>query len=562
MDDESYDEVTGAKFGEYEKYRDQGLIYIKHLRDRGIKVGMEMLVGQVPDAFCSAYPEALLKKEGSSARDAPLFREVKNVGPCFTHPTYHEYLQAYLRELVETYPLDEIWIVRDDHGKLCHCDRCKEYVEKSKTKDAGWELFNITHAMIKKVGYEGKVSLVPYMDKYKDEFEGSLPKQMKMYGYGAASALTVTGYDTLGLMADTWLDNIYVGFRTPTTSRMKRMLGEWGSHNVLGLYMGQEVTVESIGRFGCDPSLTVNTVRYDWASREFGPGGAIEIVRWLDVYERLRDLYNIMLLPQNWFGLEEDTRRETSRESAMLLEEYARLYEKTKDKYEQPKLKLWIEQMRMFELYYKYWLGQSEILEELRDIVKEHQGRVLSAQRLPPEVRARIAMRYDEFYSLSDAFDGHAAKIAELLHVKAMREYKMTRPLKDWVGGYGWFDKNLEDALEWPSYGGKLSVVSPLTLKCGEEYDLELEIHNSGIRPWGKDNPTLITLTGDHKKLGLPDRWGPEKNYIFPGDKVRVHLKGKAPEGPGESKIKLEFKTNHRVSYAFGEKQIVMKWDE
>ena len=68
-------------------------------------------------------------------------QRTKAVTPCPSHPLYYRYLEAFLKELLETYSIDGIVMIRDDNGSLCTCERCKVLVERSSTKSAAWEQY-------------------------------------------------------------------------------------------------------------------------------------------------------------------------------------------------------------------------------------------------------------------------------------------------------------------------------------------------------------------------------------------------------------------------------------
>ena len=106
---DAYDEVSGAKLSELDLHRQRGLRLLQFLHDRGVKVWLWLPVGCVPTTYAQQHPDAM----------AP----GKPACPCFTHPLYNRYLEAFLTELLETYPIDGIVMIRDDNGGLCPCER-------------------------------------------------------------------------------------------------------------------------------------------------------------------------------------------------------------------------------------------------------------------------------------------------------------------------------------------------------------------------------------------------------------------------------------------------------
>ena len=47
----------------------------------------------------------------------------------------------------------------------------------------------------------------------------------------------------------------------------------------------------------------MSSFRYQWGVREFGKQDALKYLELSDAYERLWDLYNLPLLPENWVKL-------------------------------------------------------------------------------------------------------------------------------------------------------------------------------------------------------------------------------------------------------------------
>ncbi len=126
---DAFDESSGCKFSEIDKHREHGLKLLNYLHERGVKVWHWLPIGCVPTTYAKAHPEAMSPKSDKI--------------PCFTDPLYRKYVEAYFKELLETYPIDGIVIIRDDNGGICDCDRCKKYVADSRTKDPCWEQYVI-----------------------------------------------------------------------------------------------------------------------------------------------------------------------------------------------------------------------------------------------------------------------------------------------------------------------------------------------------------------------------------------------------------------------------------
>ena len=116
---EAFDQASGARFSDIDRHREHGLSLLNFLHRRGAKVWQWVPVGCVPSTYAQAHPEAM-------SPGNPTF-------PCFTHPLYRQYLEAYAKELLETYAIDGVVMIRDDNGGICDCDRCKAYVAASRT---------------------------------------------------------------------------------------------------------------------------------------------------------------------------------------------------------------------------------------------------------------------------------------------------------------------------------------------------------------------------------------------------------------------------------------------
>ena len=104
---DAYDEVSGAKLAEAGTHRERGRRLVQYLHARGVKVWLWLPVGCVPSTYATRHPEAMAANSRTS--------------PCFTHPLYNRYLEAFVRELLETYAIDGMVMIRDDNGGLCSC---------------------------------------------------------------------------------------------------------------------------------------------------------------------------------------------------------------------------------------------------------------------------------------------------------------------------------------------------------------------------------------------------------------------------------------------------------
>ena len=172
---DAYDEVSGAKFKEFDLHREKGLRLIQYLHDRGAKVWLWIPVGCVPTTFAAQYPEAMCT--GSQKI------------PRFMHPKYRQYLDAYFREILETYPLDGFMLVRDDNGGLDDSAEYKKFLETSRTKDPAWEQYLLIYDLLHNKGFKGTVMVYPYCDPYERRSTALVPKDFFIGGHGSGMGI-------------------------------------------------------------------------------------------------------------------------------------------------------------------------------------------------------------------------------------------------------------------------------------------------------------------------------------------------------------------------------------
>ena len=284
---DAYDEVSGAKFTEFDQHREKGQRLIKYLHERGADAWLWVPVGCVPTTFADKHPEAMCPGSKKTPR--------------FMHPTYRAYLDAFFKEILETYPLDGFMLIRDDNGGLDNSPEYKEFIAASRTKDPAWEQYILIYDLLRKKGFKGTIMVYPYMDPYQPRLDPLIPKDLYIGGHGSGIATLTHDYEVLAPMGDVWLDNIYTSFRVAPMRRMKRLLADRGSYWIGGAYCGTELPWESIGYFGWQPTASVNTFRYDWAMRTFGDKTkALDFASFSNAYENLWDIYNLDLLPYTW----------------------------------------------------------------------------------------------------------------------------------------------------------------------------------------------------------------------------------------------------------------------
>ena len=349
----AYDNVTGNRLNEYSEYRDRAQILLSHLNNHGAKGWVWLPVGAVPSSFPEEFPEAMCP--GST------------VTPCYSHPKYLEYLQAFCRELLETYDLGGITMIRDDSGGICPSALCNTF-DDFNTGDPMWDLYLILHSYLRSIGFDGVISVYPYNNPYTSSLESLLPDDLYVVGHGSAEALLFRDLDRVCPMGDTWIDNTFCGFRPASTPRMKRLLADRNSFWISGAYHGQELFWESIGRFGWNPLLSPNTTRYEWGRREFGIDQALPFTRLNMIFDDMHEVYNASFLPQNWFDLTDDQRSDISSRSRSLLDAFVEETDLFRSLLQNPVHQKWIQYMDLWRLYFQYWLRHDEILKEISDI--------------------------------------------------------------------------------------------------------------------------------------------------------------------------------------------------
>lgn len=534
---DAYDEVSGAKFREVPEHRERGLRLMDYLHQRGVKVWLWLPVGCVPTTYGQKHPEAV----------SPGNKQC----PCFTHPLYSQYLEAFLKELLETYPIDGIVMIRDDNGGLCSCERCKAAVAASPTKSAAWEQYLILYRWLKGAGFRGAIAVYPYHDPYRPALDPLLPADLEIVGHGSGAAVLARDYEHLAPMGDTWLDDLFAGFRVPSTARMRRLLADRSSYWLGGAVVGEELPWRSIGRFGWEPTATVNTLRYEQAVDQFGREHADAALRWAVAYERLWERNDLPMLPKEWMALEPARRQELLAQGMQELEAYRQRLAELRQAVGDGVQDDWFRQAALFGTYFGYHLGRLERFAEMYALVLDHP----EALEQPQGLREKLLELHEDIYMLAKRLDQEAAEVPSnmLARVRAMG---MTQPFKEWVTGY---DASLEWALKIRQFAGKCQV-APVALKAGEPFVLKVELQNTGVCPWIAGVGHRLELGGDAAKLGLPAKWEFAEPPLVFGDRREVELRGVAPREAGEGSVKLTFWGPFRVPQVVAEQRVTLQW--
>ncbi|MBN1342400.1 MAG: hypothetical protein JXQ73_06955 [Phycisphaerae bacterium] len=542
---DAYDESSGTKLVEIDQHRKKGLRLTRFLHDRGAGVWLWIPIGCVPTTFAQKSPQAM----------APLARGGRSEKiPCFTHPDYRRYLDAFFRELLETYPIQGLFLVRDDNGGLCDCDRCKAYVAGSRTKNAAWEQYLVIYDLLRTRRFTGEIAVYPYFDGYAPRLEPLLPQDLYIVGHGGEPAVLTHDYDRIGLMGDTWLDNLYANFRLPPSPRMRRLLADRGSFWIGGAYRGTELPWESIGRFGREPTATPNTLRYEWASRTFGNAHALAFVRMSQAYERLWEINARYLLPGVWMRLGSARRKDVVVACTTCASRLRDRLDELKEQVDQRAHARWLGHVELFAPFIEYHLHRLDLFARVYDLVLAHEATLKGGGPLPDDARQNILAWYREISDWAAKYDAAMKSAPEgmLTHCRGM-----TRPYKEWMAGY---DQWLEAQLRVKQFAGSVRMEAG-GLKAGRPFTLTIDLRNSGACPWIPEVGHKILLSGVAERLGLPKEWAYEGDWMAPGDSRTIKLQGTAPSTSGAGSLKAAFLTPFSHPSEFVKCEINVAWD-
>ena len=542
-DPKAYDESSGVLFSELEQHREHGLKLMRYLQERGGRVYVWLPIGCVPTTFMTQYPEAI-----APGKVGEFWGRPKGT-PCFTHPIYQKYLDAFLQELIDTYPLDGVVLVRDDNGGICDCERCTAFTAASATKNAVWEQYLQIHAWLRGHDFKGAIGVYPYFDGYTPALDAQVPDDLFIAGHGASTAALTRNQEQIGHMPDTWLDNLYTNFKLPPSPRMRRLLGDRGSFWIGGAYQTTELPWESMGYFGWEPTATPNTFRYQWGAREFGQDNALAFVRMNDAYEALWEINARFMIPNVWIKLDAAERDRITAEATALLESCsARLAElrAAVSGYDTA----WFDQAALFRVFLEYHLRRLGLFMQMQAIAHQHAAELDGPDGLPDEARSALLGKWDEMKRW-------AATYRDALHeipgdmLRATRN--MTMPYDEWMSGFeGWLDPQLERRQSAANL-----TVDAQELRAGEAFTIVVNVHNTGFIPWDE---CRIGLPDNAKALGLTLEPLPADQVIAPGDHVTRTLSGAAPEAPGEIDLTLTAYSPTRNRMKIGEATATIAW--
>ncbi|GEM_PF-1882858 len=544
-DAQAYDESSGVLFSELDKHRAHGLKLTQYLHDRGARVWDWVPIGCVPTTFAKRYPEAMSTIGETRGQQA---------APCFTHPTYRNYLDAFLKELVETYALDGVFLVRDDNGGLCACERCQAYVAESRTKDAVWEQYLYIYDRLRELGFTGAICVYPYFDGYVPaKLEPHLPEDLFVGGHGASAALLTRDLARVGPMADTWLDNLYMNFRLPPSPRMRRLLSDRCSFWIGGAYCGTELPWEAIGYFGWEPTATPNTFRYEWGARTFGRENALAFLAVSDAYERLWEINARSMLPRAWMELDPAQRTRVTEEASALVSDYADRLDALRQAVDAEAHATWFAHMGLFPVFFEYHLYRLDRFAEVYTLVEANNDALNRGAGLPAAVRSDVLAKYADIYARAAKYDAALREVPGHM-LEACRNHTM--PYKEWMAGY---DAWLDPCLDRPQFAGTLRA-SPTRVIAGEPFTLRVELRNTGVCPWVAEAGQRLELSGVAQQLGLPASWTFTGDAMASGDVRMIEFAGTAPIHPGSGEIALAFFNAYRQPTKCAEATVGMAW--
>jgi len=458
----AYDEVTGTEFAQYEQQRQHGLELANYLHERGGKIDLWLPIGCVPNTFDDAFPGAVATSgEGT-------FWGRQKVTPCPSSNEYRDYIKAFLREILEVYSIDGFVMIRDDNGELCHCERCKEALKQSRTKSQAWDMYLRIYDILRKAGFKGSIAVYPYNDGYDiTRLENVLPKDMYVVGHGGGAAVLSRDYEFVGPMPDTWLDNLYVNFRLPTSARVRRLLCDTGTFWIGGAYQGTELPWDAIGYFGFEPTATTNTFRYEWGSKRFGGQNTMRYLRMIDAYEQLWEFNDLEMLPKNWMEMDNAKRAVVFRQVSQALSKYKTELASLKGAAQNGTNKEWFAQLELFAPFLEYQLNRLRLFAQIYELVLANESILNGSDALPDNVLSDILEKHAQIYEWLAKY-GQALKNTPGDMLK--HTYGGFNPdniyYSEWMSGFGFY---LDGFLKIRQYVGTMEIQHS-EMRAGSEF--------------------------------------------------------------------------------------------
>lgn len=511
---DAYDEITGTHLKDVKKHRKRGLKFAKYLRARGVQVWLWVPVGCVPTTFAEKYPEAMCKQSKKT--------------PNFAHPKYQQYLDALVKELLETYPIDGVVMIRDDNGEICREADYMKHVKKSRTKDPIWEQYLGLYDMLRKHSFKGDIAVYPYGDFYMPRHESVLPDDLMVVGHGSGLGMLCRDFENLAPMGDTWLDNMYsLLFQLPPAPRMKRLLSDRSSFWLGGAFTGTELPWDSVGYFGWNADATPNSLRYEWGRRVFGEKSAKHFVRWSDVNEHLWDVLALSFLPGEWTKMTPSEKISVATDVRSSLEEFSiRLNEL--QKVAGKGHETWFQHVRLCPYLVNYRLTFLENADQISELISSHQATQKATDPPNTEMRNKLVKAYHEIEDNAEQLHQAMMTVPGNM-ISSTIQNRMTRP---WIGmaealvGMGWYAQSVFNTA---GMSGGIQV-EPLRLTPGKSCTLRCRITNTGFYPWTLEGRPRIILSKEAQQFGFPKEIKLTNPLMVYGDTQVIEINGTAPQ--------------------------------
>ncbi len=119
-------------------------------------------------------------------------------------------------------------------------------------------------------------------------------------------------------------------------------------------------------------------------------------------------------------------------------------------------------------------------------------------------------------------------------------------------------------------FAGSLRVTSATTLQAGKQFQINLEIKNTGLFPWiegdgiSETKPAglgvRIELKGEAEQLELASTWNCIGEPMVWGDQRTITLKGTAPNEPGKVELTFELVAPLRDRWVFTRQRVKLTW--
>ena len=328
--------------------------------------------------------------------------------------------------------------------------------------------------------------------------------------------------------------------------------GTGGSFWIGGALCGAELPWEAVGSFGWEPTASVNSFRYQWALRQFGPQHAFATVELLDAYEDLRELYDLPMLPDEWMKLGADRRQEIVARATAVLGQFRQRLKSLRQSVANDQQQSWFQHMALFAAYFEYHLQRVDALARMHALLVANKQALNDGKGLAGPLRDQLLAMYQKTRALAEAFDHEAAAVPSAMIAASRTTTRLFQ--ESWITGY----TSGSAALEIKPFAGTLAVSSQ-ELLAGRPFSLRVEVCNSGIYPWTPDIGPCLQLRGDVQALKLPSRSRFQSALVF-GDRRTIELTGKTPDQPGEVQLQVVLAAPVPDAPPFVLKKIKLRW--